>query len=73
MFLRYLQVGYAFCVQYNPGSNGDELVREGTSGLCYSNDEANNWKLFSTVGSLCTILFMNPLTAIVAGRINCYV
>lgn len=60
--------GYASCVQYIPGSNGEELVSVGASGLYYSHDGGNNWKQFSTDGSLYTIRFLNASTAIAAGK-----
>lgn len=60
--------GYASCVQYVPESNGKEIVSLGASGLYYSNDGGNNWKQFSTDGSLYTIRFLNTSTAIAAGK-----
>lgn len=60
--------GYASCVQFVPGGGGKELVSVGFSGLYYSADSGQSWKLLFSDSSLNTIRFINRTTAIAAGQ-----
>lgn len=60
--------GYASCVQFIPESDGKALVTVGPSGLYYSSDYGNNWKLLLEDKTLNTIRFQNPHTAFAAGK-----
>lgn len=60
--------GYGSCVQFVPGSNGNELITVGTSGIFYSYDRGENWKQLSTDKTLHTLRFLNAKTAIAAGQ-----
>ena len=60
--------GYASCVQFVPGSNGNELITVGPSGIYYSYDRGSNWKMMSDDKSLHTIRFKDKNTAIAAGQ-----
>lgn len=60
--------GYASCVQYIPGSNGEELVTVGFSGIYYSADGGSSWKQLATDPTLHTIRFIDGHTAIAAGQ-----
>lgn len=60
--------GYASCVQYIPKSNGTQLVCVGATGLQVSTDSGENWKLLLDTKDLYTIRFLNPYTAVAAGR-----
>lgn len=58
---------YRSCVQYIPGSNGEELVTVGFRGISYSNDKGTTWKKLSNE-SFFTIKFMNDSTAYAGGK-----
>ena len=60
--------GYASCIQFVPNSNGKQLVCVGSSGLFYSFDSGKNWKQLNADPNLFTIRFLNPTTAIAAGK-----
>lgn len=60
--------GYASCVQFVPGSNGDELVTAGPSGIYYSYDRGNTWKQIVNSKAFHTIQFANAKTIIAAGQ-----
>lgn len=60
--------GYASCVQFLPGSNGDELITVGPSGVYYSYNRGKDWKKILDDKSLHTISFINDKTAIAAGQ-----
>jgi len=60
--------GYASCVQYVPGGNGNELVCVGASGIQYSTDGGANWVQLSSDPKFFTIRFINKNTAIAAGH-----
>lgn len=60
--------GYASCVQHIPGSEGNELVTVGPSGVYYSYDRGATWKKILDDASLHTIRFKDPGTAIAAGE-----
>lgn len=60
--------GYASCVQFVPGSNGNELVTVGPSGLYYSYNKGKDWEKLLDYKTLHTIRFIDPKTAIAAGQ-----
>lgn len=60
--------GYASCVQYVPKSNGKSLVTVGTSGVYYSLNGGETWKMVSPDSSLNTIRFIDKNTAVAAGQ-----
>lgn len=60
--------GYASCVQYVPGSNGKALVTVGASGIYFSSNGGASWRQLASDPNLYTIRFMNPHTAIAAGK-----
>lgn len=60
--------GYASCVQFVPGSNGNEIITVGPSGIYYSYDRGANWKKLADDKSLHTIRFKDSRTAIAAGQ-----
>lgn len=60
--------GYGSCVQFVPGSNGNELVTAGASGIYYSFDRGENWKQLSTDKTIYTLRFVNNKTIIAAGK-----
>ncbi len=60
--------GYASCVQFLPGSNGNELITVGPSGIYYSYDRGTNWRKMADDTSLHTIRFKDSKTAIAAGQ-----
>lgn len=60
--------GYASCIQFVPNSNGKQLVCLGASGLFYSYDSGKNWNQLDSDPNLYTIRFLNPTTAIAAGK-----
>lgn len=60
--------GYASCVQFIPGSDGDELVTAGPSGIYYSFDRGATWKKIHGAVNLHTIKFADSKTIIAAGQ-----
>lgn len=60
--------GYASCIQFVPNSNGNEIVCVGGTGIHYSNDRGENWKLLNETKDLFTIRFQNDSIAYAAGR-----
>ncbi|ESU26657.1 putative oxidoreductase [Flavobacterium limnosediminis JC2902] len=60
--------GYGSCVQFVPGSNGNELVTVGASGVYYSYDQGKNWNKIADYKDLFTIRFIDAKTAIAAGN-----
>ncbi|MGX7668479.1 WD40/YVTN/BNR-like repeat-containing protein [Flavobacterium pedocola] len=60
--------GYGSCVQFVPGSNGNELVTVGASGVFYSFDKGKTWSKIADYKDLFTIRFVDNKTAIVAGN-----
>ena len=60
--------GYASCVQFVPNSNGNEIVCVGGTGIHYSNDRGENWKLLNETKDLYTIRFQNDSIAYAAGK-----
>jgi photosystem II stability/assembly factor-like uncharacterized protein len=60
--------GYASCVQFVPGSKGNELITVGPSGIYYSYDRGANWKKLANDKSLHTIRFKDSSTALAAGQ-----
>lgn len=60
--------GYASCVQYIPGSDGQSLVTVGASGLYYSYDSGKSWERLIADPNIFTIRFINNHTAIAAGK-----
>lgn len=60
--------GYGSCVQFVPGSNGNELVTVGASGVYYSYNQGKNWNKIADYKDLFTIRFVDPKTAIAAGN-----
>lgn len=60
--------GYASCVQFLPGSEGNELITVGPSGIYYSYDRGENWKKLADDKSLHTIRFTDKKTAVAAGQ-----
>ncbi|RWX00452.1 WD40/YVTN/BNR-like repeat-containing protein [Flavobacterium cerinum] len=60
--------GYASCVQFVPGSNGNEIVTIGPSGLYYSYNKGKDWEKLLDNKTLHTIRFIDAKTAIAAGQ-----
>lgn len=60
--------GYASCVQFVPGGNGDELITVGPSGVYYSYNRGKDWKKVLDDKTFHTINFINNKTAIAAGQ-----
>ena len=60
--------GYASCVQFVPGSDGNELVTAGPSGIYYSYDRGNTWKKIVDSKAFNTIQFADAKTIIAAGQ-----
>lgn len=59
--------GYKSCVQFVPGSNGNELVALGFSGISYSRDRGASWKELSE-NSYLSFRFLNDSVAYASGR-----
>lgn len=59
--------GYISCVQYIPGTQGNELVAVSTEGIWFSNDKGFKWKKLSEE-SFHTLLFISETEAIAAGN-----
>jgi photosystem II stability/assembly factor-like uncharacterized protein len=62
--------GYISCVQFVPGSKGNELVTVGLNGVFYSHDQGTTWKKIADATNLNTFLFTNARTIIAAGQKN---
>jgi photosystem II stability/assembly factor-like uncharacterized protein len=60
--------GYASCVQFVPGGKGNKIVSVGASGVFMSMDKGTTWSQLSEDSSFYTIRFVNPTTAILAGK-----
>ncbi|MEL1244589.1 oxidoreductase [Flavobacterium sp. DGU11] len=60
--------GYASCVQFVPGSNGDELMTVGPSGIFYSYDRGATWKKIFDEKNYHTLRFADAKTFIIAGQ-----
>jgi photosystem II stability/assembly factor-like uncharacterized protein len=60
--------GYASCVQFVPGSNGDELFTAGPSGIYYSYDRGATWKQIIKSKVFNTIQFVDNKSLIAAGQ-----
>jgi len=60
--------GYASCVQFLPGSNGNELVTAGPSGIYYSYDRGTSWKKLVDSKAFNTVQFADAKTIIAAGQ-----
>ena len=60
--------GYASCVQFVPGSNGNELMTAGASGIWYSFDRGTTWKKILDENIYHTIRFADNNTVILAGQ-----
>lgn len=59
--------GYKSCVQFVPGSQGNELVALGSSGISYSQDRGVSWKEISKESYL-SFRFLNDNTAFASGN-----
>ncbi len=60
--------GYASCVQFVPNSNGNEIVCVGGTGIHFSNNRGESWKLLDETKDLYTIRFQNDSIAYAAGH-----
>ena len=60
--------GYISCMQFVPGSNGNELVTTGGNGVFYSFDRGATWKKILGAKNLHTLQFANAKTLIAAGQ-----
>ena len=60
--------GYASCIQFVPNSKGKSLICVGKTGIHYSNDFGENWKLLDAVDDLYSIRFLNDSIAFAAGK-----
>lgn len=60
--------GYASCVQFVPNSNGNEIVCIGGTGIHFSNDRGESWKLLNETKDLFTLRFKNDSVAYAAGH-----
>lgn len=65
--------GYASCVQFVPEGKGKKLVSVGPSGFYYSDNGGKTWKKLLEQKDLYTIRFLNPETAVAAGRNGLFV
>lgn len=60
--------GYASCIQFVPNSDGNQIVCVGGTGIHYSNDRGENWKLLNETKDLYTLRFQNDSIAYAAGN-----
>lgn len=60
--------GYASCVQFVPGSNGNGLMTTGPSGIWYSYDRGTTWKKILDEKIYHTLRFADDKTVILAGE-----
>ncbi|WP_313807901.1 oxidoreductase [Flavobacterium sp.] len=60
--------GYGSCVQFVPGSNGNELVTVGASGVFYSYDKGKTWNKIADYKDLFTLRFIDSKMFIAAGN-----
>jgi len=60
--------GYASCVQFFPGSNGNELLTAGPSGIFYSYDRGATWKKIFDEKAFHTLRFADSKTVLLAGQ-----
>ncbi len=60
--------GYASCVQFVPGSNGNGLMTAGPSGIWYSYDRGATWKKILDEKIYHTLRFADNKTVIIAGQ-----
>jgi len=60
--------GYISCVQFVPGSNGNELVTTGGNGVFYSFDRGATWKKILEDKDLHTLQFADAKMLIAAGQ-----
>lgn len=60
--------GYASCVRFFPGSNGNALVVSSPSGIYYSNDRGSSWRKIYNAANIYTLKFLNNQTLIAAGK-----
>lgn len=60
--------GYISCVQFIPKSKGKGLLTVGATGIHYSKDSGTTWHEISSDPTLYTLRFLNPTTAIAAGK-----
>jgi len=59
--------GYKSCVQFIPGSGGEDIVALGFTGIAYSSDRGESWKTLSEEGFY-TLRFLNDSIAYAAGK-----
>ncbi|MBC2839427.1 YCF48-related protein [Robiginitalea sp. SC105] len=59
--------GYKSCVQFVPGSGGEDLVAVGYTGIVYSQDQGNSWRQLSEEGFY-SLRFTNDSVAYASGR-----
>ena len=60
--------GYASCVQFIPGSDGNELITAGPSGIYYSYDRGATWKKLLEGRNFHTLRFIDNKNVIIAGQ-----
>ena len=60
--------GYASCVQFVPGSDGNELITAGPSGIYYSYDRGATWKKLLESRNFHTLRFIDNKNVIIAGQ-----
>ncbi|NMH27317.1 WD40/YVTN/BNR-like repeat-containing protein [Flavobacterium silvaticum] len=60
--------GYASCIQYVPGSMGKKLWSVGATGLFYSEDSGETWKLMLNDYTLYTLVVKDQTTLFAAGK-----
>ncbi len=60
--------GYASCIRFVPQSGGVKLLCVGATGIHLSSDGGGTWRKLSDDKDLYTIWFIDPVTAIAAGK-----